>query len=51
MRKSTGILLAIACFFAGSFLGCILAPAKQGFGNTRNYYLNKKDEKKETESI
>ncbi len=48
MKKTTGILLALACFFAGTFLGFLVSPAKQGFGNnsgnTNNYYGHKKDD-------
>lgn len=47
MKRGTGILLAIACFFAGAFLGFLVAPAKHGFGNnsgnTNNYYNDDKD--------
>ena len=48
MKKMTGILLAITCFFAGIVLGFLISPAKGGFGNncgnTNNYYDDKKED-------
>lgn len=47
MRKATGILTAIACFFAGIVVGFLLSPVKQGIGNysgnnNGNTYLDQK---------
>lgn len=33
MKKTTGILLAFTCFFAGACLGFLLSPVKHGIGN------------------
>jgi F0F1-type ATP synthase membrane subunit c/vacuolar-type H+-ATPase subunit K len=48
MKKVTGILLAIACLFAGIAIGFIISPVKGGLGNnagntTNNYYDKKED--------
>ena len=47
MKKSTFILATIASFFAGVCLGFLMSPAKQGFGNTTNYFSDDKKEKSE----
>lgn len=49
MNKSTGILLGIACFFAGLSIGIIVSAVKNGFeignnsGNTINNYSSNED--------
>jgi hypothetical protein len=48
MKKTTGILLAIACLFAGMVMGFLISPVKAGFGNNAgntnyNYYYKKED--------
>ena len=49
MKKGTGVLIGIACFFAGVSLGVLLAPVKAGIGtncgNNTHYHYNEKKEK------
>ena len=48
MKKSAGILTAIACFFAGMVFGFFISPVKQGIGNNSgnnngNTYLDRSE--------
>ncbi|BCN32081.1 hypothetical protein [Anaeromicropila herbilytica] len=49
MNKNTGIILAVASFFAGMVCGFFIAPMKQGIGNNSGNNYNYYDKKEEEE--
>ncbi len=51
MSKKSGILLGLACFFAGMAIGFLVAPVKEGIGNNcgnnTHYHYHEPEEHKD----
>lgn len=51
MRFIMKLLFWLVIFALGVISGFMLSPAKQGFGNTVNYYTKEKEEPAEEEEL